>query len=371
MGLKSGYTTGTCVTIAARAAVRMIFEQRIITRESVITPKGITIETDIEKPCFDKYSASCAVKKYAGDDPDVTDGLLLFASVGLKKERGINIDGGEGVGRVTKQGLQQKIGEAAINRVPKLMIEENVSRLFDEYGYEGGADIIISVPGGRECAKKTFNPHLGIVGGISILGTSGIVEPMSERAIIDTIKVELDVKKANDGSYVMLAPGNYGVSFIRELFDLDPDLDKAVKCSNYIGETLDYILDCGFKGMLLTGHIGKLVKLAGGIMNTHSKNADCRMEIMAANTALVSNDISTVRKIISCNTTDEAISVLKEYNICDEVMKIIMEKALFHINNRLENKIEAGILMFSNEHGVLCKSDNADKMFAYFKAGEK
>lgn len=368
MELKSGYTTGTCVTIAARAAVRMIFEQRIITKESVITPKGITIETDIEKPCFDKHSASCAVKKYAGDDPDVTDGLLLFASVSLKKERGINIDGGEGVGRVTKQGLQQNIGEAAINRVPKLMIEENISRLFDEYGYEGGADIIISVPGGKECAEKTFNPRLGIVGGISILGTSGIVEPMSEKAIIDTIKVELDVKKANEGSYVMLAPGNYGVDFIRELYSVD--LDTAVKCSNYIGETLDYVLECGFKGVLLTGHIGKLVKLAGGIMNTHSKNADCRMEIMAANAAPVSGDINAVRKIISCNTTDEAISVLKEYNICDEVMKIIMEKALFHINNRLGNKIEAGILMFSNVHGVLCKSDNADKIFAYFKAGE-
>lgn len=368
MGPKSGYTTGTCVTIGARAAIRMIFEHRIIKRESVITPKGIKIEAEILEPDFGGGFASCAVKKYSGDDPDVTNGILLFTTVTLKKDRNIFIDGGLGVGRVTKPGLQQQIGEAAINRVPKEMLTKSAMELFEEYGYEGGADIIITVPEGAAVAKKTFNPRLGIEGGISILGTSGIVEPMSEQAIIDTIRVELKVKKANEGDYVMIAPGNYGIDFIRDSFKVD--LNSAVKCSNYIGETLDFALQCGFKGVLLIGHIGKFVKLAGGIMNTHSSNADCRMEILAANTALVCDNIELVRSVMDCVTTDDAVKLLFDAGICDLVMKKIMERTAFYIDNRVKGKIETGVLMFSNAYGILGASDNVNAMFEHFKAGD-
>jgi len=364
--LKYGFTTGTCAAIAAKAAVRMIFEQKIIGKESVITPKGITVETKIFEPKLKKDQASCAVKKFSGDDPDVTNGLLIFACVKLTGKNKICVDGGKGVGRITKRGLSQNIGDAAINKVPKEMIIKNILSVFDEYCYEGGAEVIISVPEGEETAKKTFNPRLGIVGGISILGTSGIVEPMSEKAVIDTIGVEINVKKEDSGDdYIMIAPGNYGFDFIKNSFDVD--LNKAVKCGNFIGEALLFARDKGFKGILLIGHIGKFVKLAGGIMNTHSLNADGRMEILAANTALVCNNLNVVRNIMDCVTTDDAVKIIKDAGVCEEVMKKIAEKALFYVNNKLKSNIETGIIMFSNVYGILAKSENVHDMLKHFK----
>lgn len=363
--LKKGYTTGTCAAVAAKAAVKMIFDREIVKKESVLTPKGVVVETEIIKPSFDLNSASCAVRKYSGDDPDVTNGMLIFASVALNDCGRITIDGGEGVGRITKKGLSQNIGEAAINSVPKKMIAENVEMVFDEYSYFGGADIVISVPDGEKIAEKTFNSRLGIVGGISILGTSGIVEPMSEQAIVDTIKAEIDVKRAESGDYIMIAPGNYGFDFIKQSFDVD--LNNAVKCSNFVGETLDFAKKAGFKGIMLVGHIGKFVKLAGGIMNTHSKNADCRMEILASNTALVCDDLNLVRNILNCCSTDEALKLIIEKGVCEKVMEHIVEKSLFYVRNRLKCDIEIGIVIFSNVYGVLGKSNGAEKMFEYFR----
>lgn len=365
MSLKSGYTTGTCVTIGTKAVLKMIFEQKAVYRESVITPKGIKIETDIYEPDFGNNYGCCGVKKYSGDDPDVTNGIMLYVKVTLNNSSVVKIDGGIGVGRVTKKGLEQPIGQAAINKVPREMITKIVGELFDFYGYEGGADILITVPQGEEIAKKTFNSRLGIEGGISILGTSGIVEPMSEQAIIDTIKAELSVKKANEGDYVMLAPGNYGLDFIRNNFNVD--LNKAVKFSNFVGEALDFVKEKEFKGVVVIGHIGKLVKVAGGIMNTHSKNADCRMEILASNTALYTEDISLIRQILACTTTDEAIELLKNNGILDLVMKKIIERISFYINNRLENSVKTEIIIFSNVYGILSMTEGAENMLLNFK----
>lgn len=359
--LKSGYTTGTCATIATRAAIKMIFEQKTVFKEGVLTPKGKIIETEILEPYYNKGSAVCAVKKYSGDDPDVTNGILIYSKVSLNSTGKINIDGGKGVGRVTKKGLNQPVGEAAINSVPREMISQNAKYLLEEYGYEGGADIVISVPQGEKIAEKTYNPRLGIIGGISILGTSGIVEPMSEQAIIDTIRVELSVKKAQNTDYVMIAPGNYGIDFIKESFNAD--LNKAVKCSNFVGEALDISREMDFKGVLLIGHIGKFVKLAGGIMNTHSSNADSRMEILAANTVYFTDNINVIRNILNCVTTDEALKILKSEGILHSVMKKIIEKAAFYVNNRVKGEVETGIIIFSNDFGILGQSTNVNKLF--------
>ena len=343
--LKSGYTTGTCAAIAVRAAIKMIFEQRIIEEESVLTPSGREIKTPVLCAWFQRDTAVCAVKKDAGDDPDVTDGILIYAKVVLRNDGKTVIDGGEGIGRVTKKGLKQKIGEAAINPVPRRVIAENAAQLLENYGFEGGADILIYAPEGAETAKKTFNPRLGIGGGISILGTSGIVEPMSEQAIVDTIDAELSVKRANDGEYAALAPGNYGIDYIRENIGLD--LDRAVKCSNFVGQALDLCVEHAFKGVLLVGHTGKFVKLAGNIMNTHSKYADCRMEIIAANTADFTEDIGLVRKILNCNTTDEALETLSNAGLLDRVMQQITDKAAENIEKRVYGEIKTGIVIFS------------------------
>jgi len=364
MELKKGYTTGTCAAIAVKAALKMIFEQKLIEKESVVTPKGVVVEVQINEPKFGKNYAVCGVKKYSGDDPDVTNGIFIFADVKLNDKNIVCIDGGKGVGRVTKPGLWQNIGEAAINKVPREMINKVTKEIFFRYNYTGGADIIISVPDGEKVAQKTFNSRLGIEGGISILGTSGIVEPMSEQAIIDTIKAEINVKKANEGDSIMIAPGNYGFDFVKKVFNVD--LNKAVKCSNFIGEALDFSLEAGFKKILLIGHIGKFVKLAGGIMNTHSKNADSRMEILAANTALVCDDLNVIRNIMSCATTDDAINLLKKTGVCEAVMKKVIEKSIFYIENRLKRKAEVGILIFSNIYGILGKSENIDNLFKNF-----
>lgn len=370
--LKKGYTTGTCAAIASGAAVTMVLQQNIVKEYSLKTPMGICVTVPVLEPYFESDFAGCAVKKYSGDDPDITDGILVYATVRLNNSGIIKIDGGKGVGRVTKAGLQQPIGSAAINDVPRKMIHSAVVSVFELYDYKGGADVIISVPEGEAIAKKTYNPRLGIEGGISILGTSGIVEPMSEQALIDTIRTELSVKKANDGDYVIIAPGNYGVDFVRNTYGVD--LNKAVKCSNFVGDALDMAKEMRFKGVVLVGHIGKLVKLSGGIMNTHSKNADCRLELLASATALYTDNINTIRSILNCVTTDDALSLIKGEGILDLVMKKIVAKIESHLKNRLdktEGNMEVAVVVFSNVYGILAQSENATELMSNIKAGEK
>lgn len=355
--LRSGYTTGTCAAIAAKAAAKMIFEQKDITRETVITPKKIKIETKIQNIKRQKETVSCAVQKDAGDDPDVTNGILVYAEVTLQQNGEIIIDGGVGVGRVTKKGLWQEIGEPAINRVPRQMIREAVQEVLDQYGYLGGAKVIISIPEGVEIAKKTFNERLGIVGGLSILGTSGIVEPMSEQALIDTIHVEMNVAAENNHGIMLVTPGNYGAEFVRE--NLQLSLENAVKCSNYLGEMMDYAKEIRVQKILLTGHVGKLIKLAGNIMNTHSHMADCRMEILGVHAAMAGADTVTVKEIMECISTDEAIGKMKEQGCFLPAMDTIMEKIRYYTNLRSEEKYEIEVIMFSNEWGILGQTQGA------------
>ncbi len=354
--LKYGYTTGTCAAIASRAAAEMIFLRKAVSHGEVLTPSGTVIRTEILCPEFDETYGKCGVKKDSGDDPDVTNGMLIFSEVTLKDQKGIEIDGGEGVGRVTKPGLSVPPGEAAINKVPREMITSSLEEVFESFGFEGGARVLISAPGGDEIAKRTFNPRLGIEGGISILGSSGLVKPMSNEAVIETIKADISVHRSSGEDTLILTPGNYGRDFIKE--NLDLDLDKAVITSNYIGIALDEGKIKGFKRILLIGHIGKLVKLAGGIMNTHSREGDCRMEILSSAALNFTDDIGLLRRISGCISTDEALGLLKEKGILQETMDHIGKKALFHMKNRLYNDsgINTGLIIFSNVFGVLYDS---------------
>lgn len=358
--LRSGYTTGTCAALAAKAAAKMIFQQKDVEKEIIITPKQVKIQTLIEDIKRQKEKVSCAVRKDAGDDPDVTNGILVYAQVSLKKEPGIVIDGGIGVGRVTKKGLWQNIGEAAINKVPRQMIELAVKEILEEYGYEGGAEVVISIPQGEEIAKKTFNERLGIVGGLSILGTSGIVEPMSEQALIDTIHVEMNVATENNQGILLVTPGNYGADFVRE--NLQLSLENAVKCSNYLGEMMDYAKEINVQKILLVGHVGKLIKLAGNIMNTHSHMADCRMEILGVHAAMAGAEAATVKQIMECISTDEAIRIMKERNVFLNAMETIMKKIQYYTGLRSENKYKIEIIMFSNEWGILGQTSGAETL---------
>lgn len=346
-----GYTTGTCAALAAKAAARLLLFGDGKETECLVTPSGAEIETEIASAARREGSAVCSVIKDAGGDPDVTNGLEIFAEVS-RTESGIEIDGGEGVGRVTKPGLDRKPGEAAINTVPRKMIADAAGELLRQSGSGCGLRIVISAPGGRELADKTFNPRLGIEGGISILGTSGIVEPMSTRAVVETIRTELKYKRANGHKYALLVPGNYGRDYVGRSFGLD--IDSAVKCGNFIGEALDIAGEIGFSGIALIGHAGKLVKLAEGIMNTHSRTADGRAEVFCAHAALSGAPIDALRKIMAAVTTDEMTAVLKEYGCLDAASKSIGERMEEHLRKRCGDT-KFAFLVFSNEHGKLCE----------------
>ena len=372
--LRFGYTTGSCAAGAARGAAELLLGEDEIEEAELMTPKGILLHLELLDMKRDENAASCAVRKDAGDDPDTTNGILVYAKVEKFQirsdmENRIIIDGGTGVGRVTKPGLSQKIGEAAINPVPRAMILQAVEEIADRYHYEGGLKVTISVPEGEKIARKTFNPRLGIVGGISILGTSGIVEPMSEKALIDSIRVEMSQHAAMGEQYMLVTPGNYGADYLREHMALP--FEKNIKCSNYVGETIDMAVDMGVKGILFISHIGKFVKVAAGIMNTHSHSADARMEVLCANAIRAGGDLACARSILKCNTTDEALRVLDENHILRETMKEITDRIQFYLDHRSYQQILLGAVIFSNEYGYLGQTEHAAELINKISKGDR
>lgn len=377
--MRYGFTTGSCAAAAAKAAAYMLLTGFKKTEITIETPKGIPYQADILDIRCSENEVSCAVEKDGGDDPDLTTGTWIYAKVSYVKvsyvkvsdakvsytkenvKQDIMIAGGTGVGRVTKPGLDQPVGSAAINRVPREMIKKEVLEICRLVDYKGSLRIEISVPEGEKLCERTFNPRLGIVGGISILGTSGIVEPVSSQALIDTIRVELLQRRALGFDYVAVSPGNYGLEFMRKTYGYD--LDKSVKCSNFIGAVIDMAVEMGYRKMILTGHIGKLIKVAGGIMNTHSKEADCRMELLAAFSIKERIEPLQVRRILECVTTEEAVSVIKESGRLQQVMEQIAERICYYMENRAGGKIKTDCILFSNEYGELAKSKGAEEWF--------
>ena len=345
----------------------MLLTGREKTKITIETPKGIPYTAQILRICRKEREVSCAVEKDGGDDPDITTGALICAKVSLPQEEGrealarVVIDGGFGVGRVTKPGLDQPVGNAAINHVPREMIEREVLQVCQVLDYRGILSVEISVPGGEKLAEKTFNPRLGIVGGISILGTSGVVEPMSTQAILDTIRVELRQQRALGREDVVISPGNYGLDFLKNTYYYD--LDKSVKCSNFIGLTIDMAVEEGFKRLLLAGHIGKLIKMAGGIMNTHSREGDCRMELLTAFAVKCGVAAVDAAKLLSCVTTEEAVRILDECGRRQEVMDYAMERILFYLEKRAKGKLAIECIMYANDFGALAKSKEAEEWF--------
>ena len=398
--MRYGFTTGSCAAAASKAATYMLLTGKIKEEVQITTPKGIVYNAKIEDIQKGEGYVSCAVRKDGGDDPDITTGMLVYSRVSFVKngdrpdgvdgkaeseglaasasvdgvagtvgENGVAgangaerfiIDGGEGVGRVTKPGLDRPVGDAAINTVPREMIKAAVNDICDLYDYDGALQITISVPGGEELAQKTFNPKLGIEGGISIIGTSGIVEPMSTQAIKDTIKIELRQRYESGFDYVAISPGNYGLDYMKNTYGYD--LDKSVKCSNFIGDTMDMAKELGFKEVLYAGHVGKLIKVAGGIMNTHSKEGDSRMEILSYLAIQRSDDINSIREMSKSVTTEEAAKILKRMGICDEVMKDANDRICRNLERRAGDEIKVQCIMFSKELGELSVSDGAREL---------
>lgn len=356
--LRCGYTTGTCAALAAAGAARLLLTGQAPSALRLTTPKGLAVEAEPEVCRLEGAAALCAVRKDGGDDADVTSGLAVFAKVERRDTPGVSVDGGEGVGRVTKPGLDQPVGAAAINRVPRRMISEAVQAVCEAAGYDGGLAVTVSVPGGAQAAKRTFNPQLGVEGGVSILGTSGIVEPMSDRALADTVALKLRQAAALGARRVILTPGNYGADFIRAQ-GLNRLGVPVVKCSNFIGDALDEAGFRGFEDVLLVGHIGKLVKLAGGVMNTHSRWADCRGELFCAHAALAGAGRAVCAELMEAATADACVAILDREGLRQPVLDSLLTAVQRRLDRRAAGAFQAGAVLFSNEYGPLGRTVGA------------
>ena len=366
--LRCGYTTGTCAALGAAGAARLLLTGHAPETVGLRTPKGIVVEV---APQFcrlcGKTTAECAIVKDGGDDVDATTGLPVVAEVTLLPDAPgtVTIDGGAGVGRVTKPGLDQPVGAAAINHVPRQMITEALLKEAETAGYSGGFAVVIRIEGGEDAAKRTFNPHLGVVGGLSVLGTSGIVEPMSQQALLDSLQLEIH-QAALQSRRLILAPGNYGLDYLAKTY---PELSTIpiVKVSNFLGEALDMAAAEQFTEVLLVGHVGKLVKLAGGIMNTHSKQADCRTELFCAHAALCGADTATCRALMDAATTDACLDILDAAGLKTPVMASLLQAVQLHLDRRAAGAFTVGAVLFSNQSGPLGQTEQAETLLQSWK----
>ena len=388
--LRSGFTTGACATAAARAAAVFLLRGTLPERVEVILPEGQSAvwkpEYESEEPC----QGYLRVQKDAGDDPDVTHGSWVYACVTIlteaeletKRQTGsgywleeypeVYLDGGIGIGIATKPGLSCPVGHYAINPVPRKMILSAVDAERDRLGFRGCLGIQIAIPSGVELAKKTFNPKLGIQGGISVLGTTGIVKPMSEEALLATIRLDIHMKTVANENVLLMAPGNYGETFLREAMGIP--MGEAVLCSNFVADSMQMLREENVRELLFVSHIGKLIKVSAGIPNTHSKYGDRRMEEMARLTALrlgeqekqeEQENQDLLDRILGSNTTDEALEHMNQARVglAEQILTDSAESAKIHLERWAGGTLHAEVVTFSSALGITGKSSGADAMF--------
>lgn len=394
--LRLGITTGTCSAAAAQAAAMQLLLGAESHAVTLRTPKGMTVSVPVYLLEADADRVSYKVVKDSGDDPDVTNGTDVCVTVAYAKQRVreqtdgreefdgsqdrtcaftsesfpfLTLDGGIGIGRVTKEGLEQAVGQAAINRVPRQMIFAAVGDVCEKANVCEPLHITVWMPEGETLAKRTFNPKLGIEGGLSVLGTSGILEPMSEQAIVATIETEIRQLHAVGEEKMLVTPGNYGQAYASEYLGLD--LAKSVKSSNYIGDTIDLAISYGMTDFLLVGNIGKLVKLAAGIFNTHSKVADGRGEIFAVHAAMAGAGANVVQEIYNCINTDRMLDVLDREGLREAVMQSILAAIAKHVAGRVGDAMRVGVIVFSEKYGYLGQTSDAAAVLGVFRGKQQ
>ena len=349
--------------------MQMLFTGEKVEQVSVELPQGEKLQldiTDIQRKYTDRElpdMVSCAVKKNSGDDPDITNGVLVYSQVRLSETGQIHIDGGIGVGRVTRPGLNQPVGEAAINRVPRQMIRKEVEEACEEVGYTGGIDVEISIPEGARLAKETFNPRLGIVDGLSVLGTTGIVRPMSEEAMKDSLIAELDMYAKQGHKTILFVLGGTGETALKEQYG---EFQCILQVSNYIGFMIEEAVERGFTDILIGGFVGKLVKVASGTMNTHSHVADGRIETICTHAALHGAPTSVIKKIYDCLTTKAAMKIVEEEGLMD-IWPDMAQKASEYCEKTAHKMARVGIIFLDGQNEILAASENIKEVLSACK----
>ncbi|MBM7623610.1 cobalt-precorrin-5B (C(1))-methyltransferase CbiD [Sporohalobacter salinus] len=344
--MRRGYTTGTAAAGAAMAAAKILYSDQAVDVVKVDTPAEIVVDLKISETKIKEDRVSCTVIKDGGDDPDITDGIEIVAEVS-KIDSGVEIEGGSGVGKVTKPGLAVEVGEPAINPVPKEMIINSVQKVLPP---ETGAKVEIKVPEGKELADNTLNPRLGIEGGISILGTTGIVEPMSKEAYRESLVVAIDQALAEDNRQLVFIFGNYGKRMAERM---GVPTNQWVKMSNFVGYMLDQAAQKGIEQIILLGHVGKLIKVGAGIFNTHSSVADARLEIVAAYTASLGGSQQLIQEILSANTAEDTIQILRKANLAEDVFRLLAKRVVARAEEKVDHKIEFGAVLFSMKQEIV------------------
>ena len=363
--LRYGYTTGSSATAATKAALMYLLDdsKHDIPEVTIKLPSGNSLTISVNSLEKKENSVLASVIKDGGDDPDVTHGLEIYSKVSLRNDSKINIFGGIGVGKVTKKGLPVAPGNSAINPVPLKMIRETVEEMLPE-GF--GADVEISVPKGEETAKKTLNAKLGIIGGISILGTTGIVKPMSEESWKASLAIELKMALENTGNgEAIFLFGNRGKQYLSDNFE--DNTSQAIVISNFVGYMFDRACEFEAKKIYFIGELGKFVKVAGGIFHTHSRVSDAKMEILTANALLVGESTENMKKIMASNTTEEATKYIEK----TEVYNLLAEKAKQKCEEYCRRngwELEVETLIISAEKEVL---GNSRYFFDNFKRKQK
>ena len=355
--LRMGYTTGSCAALAAQAAATMLLEQREVLAARIITPKGLEVAVEVEAAAFGTGWARCGVRKDGGDDIDATDGALIVVEVRASDAPGVTIKGGAGVGTVTRPGLNQPVGSPAINATPRAMIASEIEAVYRSHGVPCAIEAIVSVEGGEEIAPRTFNPNLGITGGISILGTTGIVEPRSLAALRESIELEMHQHATEGARGLVIVPGNMGRTFLRE----NPALARlaevpVVECANFLGDALDCAAREGFAQVLVVGHLGKMAKVAGGIMDTHSRVADCRTEVICAHAAAAGASPEAARELLACATTDACLATLERERLMAPTLASLAGALQMRLERRAAGASERGEVMRTETAGEVIEA---------------
>jgi len=351
--LRTGFTTGTCATAASKAGILAIINQQSLNNVDVILPKRDKINIQINSCNFSKDNAQCSVIKDGGDDPDVTHGAEIFVDISLTDKIGsIEIDGGKGVGRVTKPGLGLEIGTAAINPTPKKMILENIQEVGEEVLGKNGIKIVVSVPTGEELAKKTDNPRIGILDGISILGTSGIVIPYSTASFAAAIRQQIDVVSSMNDEEVVLTTGGRSEDFAREIIKL-PD-HSFIQMGDFSGYTIQQCAKKSLKKAYVAGFIGKLAKMAAGVKQTHVKGGKVNMKFLSELAKRCNANSETIRKILGANTARNVQEIVIEDNV-DGFFDEITKETCNQMRQHSEEKIPVEVILFNFDGNILSR----------------